>query len=441
MFWGGFCTLLVLSISQDAPGPSRLPAPFSEEQISRTIARIQYLDDGLVVKFGLKHLDQILAKMNLSNRDDLKDALVRVMGSDPEVHKTISYDLRLSAGKALGRSKLVERATNELSNFLGGKEVDVAKAALVEYATTTKTNPSESLIGSLKTLKAYPTLVEIALQTADKPLISFLVDLSKTENNFDRLYGLDGDDAAQEVIKHYASQLEVPKVPSDLTVTQLTYRSVQLAWKDNSLNESGFLIERAIGDGGFTQLTRTDPNIIYYVDDNLEPSTTYLYKVRSFNWNAEILDTTSVSITTPSKPDPLPDPLPVTPQAPASPAANLSFLDLTKKMRIDIGGIAHSGIIEALIATLQKGPSPVDVAMQIGKLLEASFSKPLFDKNALSTSLALRAIDALKTRASYEEFNMNYLENIRKDNAKKLRANAATMEKKLLVDLETTTSP
>lgn len=72
--------------------------------------------------------------------------------------------------------------------------------------------------------------------------------------------------------------------PSDLTATAVSGSQIDLKWKDNSNNESGFQIERAAGTGGsFTVVTSVGTGKTTFQDTGLSPSTLYRYRIRAFN--------------------------------------------------------------------------------------------------------------------------------------------------------------
>ena len=76
--------------------------------------------------------------------------------------------------------------------------------------------------------------------------------------------------------------------PTELTTTLVSYNGVDLAWKDNSDGETGFLVQRRIeGSGDWIEIGRTEANATRYSDSGLEPTTIYHYRVQAFN------DTTS----------------------------------------------------------------------------------------------------------------------------------------------------
>jgi hypothetical protein len=59
---------------------------------------------------------------------------------------------------------------------------------------------------------------------------------------------------------------------------------MDLSWGDNSDNESGFKIDRKAGAGGsYAQIAVVGINVTTYRDQGLIESTTYYYRVRSYN--------------------------------------------------------------------------------------------------------------------------------------------------------------
>ncbi|MHB1451998.1 MAG: cytochrome-c peroxidase [Coriobacteriia bacterium] len=75
-----------------------------------------------------------------------------------------------------------------------------------------------------------------------------------------------------------------PRPPSDLAVT-LDLGVMNLTWTDNSINETGFVIERA-EDSEFTSAPVTfsvGENVTSYGDDTAVPGVTYYYRVHATN--------------------------------------------------------------------------------------------------------------------------------------------------------------
>jgi FtsP/CotA-like multicopper oxidase with cupredoxin domain len=76
-----------------------------------------------------------------------------------------------------------------------------------------------------------------------------------------------------------------PTAPSNLRTTGVTTNSVTLAWNDNSINEAGFLIQRAT-NGGFSQNVAyilVGQNVNTFVDTTVASNTRYYYRVLAFS--------------------------------------------------------------------------------------------------------------------------------------------------------------
>ena len=94
-------------------------------------------------------------------------------------------------------------------------------------------------------------------------------------------YNATGDTSAYS---NSASYTGSDSAPTNLTATQQAGNNVTLTWKDNSINESGFKIERwKYKDAGYYQLIGTvSSNTITFTDPNL-PVGTYFYQVHAYN--------------------------------------------------------------------------------------------------------------------------------------------------------------
>ena len=63
-----------------------------------------------------------------------------------------------------------------------------------------------------------------------------------------------------------------------------TFSRVDLAWRDNSTVETGFIVERRrVGWSQWSELERTGANITEFSNTGLFPGITYIYRVRAFN--------------------------------------------------------------------------------------------------------------------------------------------------------------
>ncbi|HEU4930302.1 MAG TPA: LamG-like jellyroll fold domain-containing protein, partial [Candidatus Krumholzibacteria bacterium] len=80
-----------------------------------------------------------------------------------------------------------------------------------------------------------------------------------------------------------------PADPTGLSATGTTFRRVDLAWTDNSNNETAFEIERSTtGSGGpFSPLATAGANATAYADAGLTENTEYCYRVRATNLSGQ----------------------------------------------------------------------------------------------------------------------------------------------------------
>jgi predicted phage tail protein len=71
--------------------------------------------------------------------------------------------------------------------------------------------------------------------------------------------------------------------PTSLTATAASRSRINLAWKDNASNESGFRIERSLDGVTFNPIATVGANKTTYTNTGLNRSTKYYYRVRAYN--------------------------------------------------------------------------------------------------------------------------------------------------------------
>lgn len=76
-----------------------------------------------------------------------------------------------------------------------------------------------------------------------------------------------------------------PNAPSNLVLLSQAATSATIKWTDNSLNETGYRVERSIGnDSTFLEVANNlGANTTIYISPNLVAGTTYYYRVRAIN--------------------------------------------------------------------------------------------------------------------------------------------------------------
>lgn len=75
-----------------------------------------------------------------------------------------------------------------------------------------------------------------------------------------------------------------PNAPLNLA-SGVTLNSVLLSWQDNSIDETGFRIERKEGSGAYDLLDVVGANNATYTDNSVKASTTYTYRISAYNIN------------------------------------------------------------------------------------------------------------------------------------------------------------
>lgn len=75
-----------------------------------------------------------------------------------------------------------------------------------------------------------------------------------------------------------------PAAPTNLAGTALSGERVRLTWIDNSADEAGFRIQRALGSSGsFALIGRVDANVTTFMDTTVKAGKWYRYRVRAYN--------------------------------------------------------------------------------------------------------------------------------------------------------------
>jgi titin len=75
----------------------------------------------------------------------------------------------------------------------------------------------------------------------------------------------------------------LPAAPSNLTATAVSRSQINLAWSDNSTNETGFKIERSTNGASFSQIATVGSNQVTYSNTGLARNKRYYYRVRAYN--------------------------------------------------------------------------------------------------------------------------------------------------------------
>ena len=93
-----------------------------------------------------------------------------------------------------------------------------------------------------------------------------------------------------------------PDPPGNFTYSELTSRSVRLAWTDLSDDETGFRLDRSqSSDFTLVETVTLDLNVTAYQDINLLPSTDYYYRLVAFNASGDSDYSDTLELRTPDE--------------------------------------------------------------------------------------------------------------------------------------------
>lgn len=86
----------------------------------------------------------------------------------------------------------------------------------------------------------------------------------------------------ESVLKEKIETPPAPNAPSDLIAATSSHNAIELNWTDNSTDETGFQVYRAnSAEGSFLVVNTIEKDITSYLDQDLEASSTYFYKIKA----------------------------------------------------------------------------------------------------------------------------------------------------------------
>ena len=96
--------------------------------------------------------------------------------------------------------------------------------------------------------------------------------------------------------------VSAPIAPSNLTASAPSHDQIDLAWTDNSDNESGFTVERSLDGAAWSAIDTVSQNTTTYSDTALASETTYHYRVSAYNSAGASDASNTASVTTEATP-------------------------------------------------------------------------------------------------------------------------------------------
>ncbi|AOT72590.1 fibronectin type III domain-containing protein [Geosporobacter ferrireducens] len=92
--------------------------------------------------------------------------------------------------------------------------------------------------------------------------------------------------------------VNAPAKPSNLTAVVPANDRINLTWNDNANDESGFKIERKVGNGNYVEIMILGANTTSYSDLGLSPNASYSYRVSAYNGGGNSGYSNEVSVKT-----------------------------------------------------------------------------------------------------------------------------------------------
>ena len=135
--------------------------------------------------------------------------------------------------------------------------------------------------------------------------------------------------SANYVVYNGSTPPAPPAAPSGLTAQAVSSSQINLAWTDNSSDETGFKIERCTGAGcsSFAQIATVGANVTSYANTGLAAATSYSYRVRAYNAGGDSTYSNTATAITEASTSPPAAPSSLTAQAVSSSQINLAWVD------------------------------------------------------------------------------------------------------------------
>jgi subtilisin family serine protease len=251
--------------------------------------------------FDFLYVQSSTDSLNWTNQDILIGSSVfsRISGTSSGAWLSAFVDLGLYDGN--GTVYIRFRFTSDGTLVDDGWYIDDVS---VSAAENTYPNPQDQYYQYFNgTSMATPHVSGLAaLLLADDPGLSAIQVKERILNGAEVKSGLAGILLTAGRINAYYSIRNVPAPPSSLSAAAASSSKINVTWSDSSYGEDGFKIERKMDVGGiYAQIAATAANTTTYSDTGLDKSTTYYYRVRSYNgsnnsdFSAEANATTSAS--------------------------------------------------------------------------------------------------------------------------------------------------
>lgn len=90
----------------------------------------------------------------------------------------------------------------------------------------------------------------------------------------------------------------LPLAPTNLAASSISRRWIKLTWRDNSVVEQGYVIDRSLDGVHFVRIARVGANVQTYFATRLAANTLYYFRVRAFNAAGQSAYSSIISVRT-----------------------------------------------------------------------------------------------------------------------------------------------
>ena len=86
------------------------------------------------------------------------------------------------------------------------------------------------------------------------------------------------------IVANFRQSSTIPLAPSNLNVTSVSATSISVSFTDNSVDESGFRLEKSSNGGStWSLIANLAANLTTFSDQNLTCGTNFAYRVKAYN--------------------------------------------------------------------------------------------------------------------------------------------------------------
>ncbi|HMO25115.1 MAG TPA: choice-of-anchor D domain-containing protein, partial [Tepidisphaeraceae bacterium] len=194
----------------------------------------------------------------------------------------VAVDVHGTASSGFGTASATRQSdTTPPATPTGLTASGTASGILLDWANNTDADLAGYNVYRSSTLNGTYTKINASLLT-----VSELLDATAPSNatSFYRVSAVDtsGNESGFASISAFRpSAGDIPTAPTSLIAIANSQTQITISWTDNNNNETGFRIERRIGNGSFTLLTTVGSNVTNFVDASVGAGTSYTYRVRA----------------------------------------------------------------------------------------------------------------------------------------------------------------